>query len=148
MHKKSVEDYLKEGIHGPRRPLEGERRKFLGTLRERIVLALTIEQVMSDSGLRKLEETMRKHPDTKLLINGHVSFRFTNEEKALARKYNIPYTVITNEEHDTNIGAVLTYDYAINKENIFIEDLNEQKEREANQDNLSFLQRIKNYFSF
>src|SRR5690625_6063782 len=108
MGKKNVEDYLTEGIHGPRRPLEAERRKYLGTLRERIVIALTIGQVMTDSGIQKLEEAMKEHPDTQLLINGKVSYRFSSAEKSLARKYSIPYTVITNEEYETDIGAVLT----------------------------------------
>lgn len=146
MGKKNVEDYLMEGIHGPKRPLEAERKKFLGTLRERIVLALTISQVMSDSGIKKLEEAMKKHPDTKLLINGQVSYRFSSAEKSLARKYNIPYTVISNEEYETDIGAVLTYDHAINKENIFIQEETED-EKESTEDSSSFLSRLKNWFS-
>lgn len=148
MGNKNVEDYLKEGIHGPRRPLEAERRKFLGTLRERIVLALTIEQVMTDSGIEKLEEAMEEHPDASLLINGQVSFRFTSAEKSAARKFNIPYTVITNEEHETDIGAVLTYDHAINKENIFIGKERKEKENQTDVDeDDSLIAKIKKWFS-
>jgi len=147
MGKKNVDDYLTEGIHGPRRPLEAERRKFLGTLRERIVLALTISQVMTDSGIKKLEEVMKEHPDTKLMINGQVSYRFSSAEKSLARKYNIPYTVITNEEYETNIGAVLAYDYAINKENIFLQEDEDKETDEHMEKNSSLLVRFKNWFS-
>lgn len=143
MSKKSVDDYITEGLYGKRRPKEAERKMFLGTLRERIVIALTIGQVMTDNGLKQLEEAMKKHQDAKLLINGHVSSRFLKEEKALADKYNIPYTSITNENSDTDIGAVLTYDYAIDKEEIFIE---EEKEEESSETN-SFLAKIKNMFS-
>lgn len=146
MGKKNVEDYLTEGIHGPRRPLEAERRKYLGTLRERIVIALTIGQVMTDSGIQKLEEAMKEHPDTQLLINGKVSYRFSSAEKSLARKYNIPYTVITNEEYETDIGAVLTYDHAINKEVIFIQEEKDEEEKERSDDS-TLLSRIKNFFS-
>lgn len=146
MTKKSVEDYLMEGIHGPRRPLEEERRKFLGTLRERIVLALTIEQVMTDAGIQKLSEAMKKHPNTKLLINGQVSYRFSAAEKAVAREYNIPYTVISHETHETDIGAVLTYDHAINKENIYLkEEIEESSEEEEMKP--SFFSRLKQWFS-
>src|SRR5690625_7889452 len=76
---------------------------------------------MTDSGITKLEEAMKEHRNTKLLINGQVSHRFLAAEKDLANKYNIPYTVISNEEYETDIGAVLTYDHAIDKENIYIE---------------------------
>lgn len=127
MSNKDVEDYITEGIYGLRRPKEAERIQYLGTLRERIVLALTIGQVMTDDGLFHLEQAMMSHRDTKLLINGHVAGRFLTEEKALANKYNIPYTMITNNESDTNIGAVLTYDYAIDKAEIFIKEVQDEK---------------------
>lgn len=146
MTKKNVDDYLKEGIYGVRLPKEEERIRFLGTLRERIVIALTIGQVMSDSGLKKLEEEMQQHPNARLIMNGHVAHRFLKEEKALAQKYNIPYTTITTEENKTDIGAVLTYDHAIDKEEIFFKEENKTEENEKLEDN-SFLSRLKKWFS-
>jgi uncharacterized protein YueI len=147
MGKKNVDDYLTEGMYGTRRPKEAERQIFLGTLKERIVIALTIGQVMTDSGLSELEKAMKKHcKDTQLLINGNVSYRFLTEEKALANKYKIPYTVISNEEVETDIGAVLTYSYAINKENIFIEEESETKITEPEKKD-SFFTKLKNWFT-
>lgn len=122
MSKKDVNDYLKEGIYGTRRPKEAERAYYLGTLRERIVLALTKGQVMRDKSLTELEQAMQDHPETKLLINGSIGYRFLKAEKDLAEKYNIPYTIVTHTENETDIGAVLTYDYAIDKEDIFVKD--------------------------
>ncbi len=146
MNKKNIDDYLTEGMYGLRRPKEAERLHFLGTLRERVVLALTVGQVMQDSGIVRLEEEMQAHPDTKLLINGQVSYRFLTAEKAVASKYNIPYTVVSNEEHQTEIGAVLTYDHAIDKEDIYVkdEDLEEEVPEEKSD---SILEAIKNWFS-
>src|SRR5690625_2852221 len=147
MNKKNVDDYLTEGMYGTRRPKEAERQRFLGTLRERIVIALTIGQVMTDSGISKLEEAMKKHhEDTQLLINGSVSHRFLTGEKALANQYKIPYTVISNEGVETDIGAVLTYSYAINKENIFIEDDHTQEQSKPKKQD-SFITMIKSWFS-
>lgn len=147
MSKKSVEDYLTEGIHGPRRPKESERRKYLGTLRERIVLALTIGQVMTDSGVEALEKAMKEHPDTKLLINGQVSHRFLQREKEVANRCNIPYTVISNENVETDIGAVLTYDHAVHIENIFIEEQNDKNNfEENNDDSPSLFKKVKKWF--
>ncbi|MCM3740535.1 YueI family protein [Oceanobacillus luteolus] len=145
MTKKSVDDYLTEGIHGVRLPKEGERIRFLGTLRERIVIALTIGQVMSDSGLKKLEAAMKEHPKARLIMNGHVSYRFLKEEKALAAKYNIPYTTVTDEENKTDIGAVLTYDYAIDKEEIFIKE-EEPIEEQQEETESTILDKIKKWF--
>src|SRR5699024_10653992 len=143
MGKKNVDDYITQGIYRTRRTNEAERQHFLGTLRVRMVIALTIGQVMTDSGITKLEEAMKEHRDTKLLINGQVSYRFLAAEKDLANKYDIHYTVISNEEYETDIGALLTYDHAIDKENIYIEDEEVEKEEETD----SLFSTIKNWFT-
>ncbi|WP_373894943.1 YueI family protein [Virgibacillus sp. CBA3643] len=147
MGKKNIDDYLTEGMYGTRRPKEEEREQFLGTLRERIVIALTKGQVMSDKALEELEEAMKNNTQAKLLINGRIAYRFLQEERKLADKYNIPYTTITNKENETDIGAVLTYDYAIDKEEIFIESEPEEESEETNEtENGSFFSRIKQWF--
>src|SRR5690625_4944379 len=147
MTKKDVNDYLTEGMYGVRLPKEAERQRFLGTLRERVVIALTIGQVMTDSGISNLEEAMKEHSeDTQLLINGSVSHRFLTGEKALANQYNIPYTVISNEDVETDIGAVLTYNYAINKENIFIEEESVEEQTEPKKHD-SFITMLKKWFT-
>ncbi|WP_164670840.1 YueI family protein [Virgibacillus doumboii] len=148
MGKKNVEDYLTEGIYGAKQTKRSERKKFLGTIRERIVIALSKGQVMTDKGIRKLDEAMKANKDAKLLINGHVSSKFLKEEKALAKKYNIPYTVVTNEDSDTDIGAVLTYDYAIDKENIFVDDeLVADEKADKNTERETIFGKIKQWFT-
>ncbi|WP_188455989.1 YueI family protein [Virgibacillus oceani] len=148
MAKKNAEDYLNEGIYGKRLPKQGERNKFLGTLRERIVIALTKGQVMSDKGLQALEKAMNEHRDARLLFNGHVAYRFLNEEKTLANKYNIPYTIITNEDSETDIGAVLTYDHAVDLETIYMEEEKlEDTAEKTDEETDSFLSKVKKWFS-
>ncbi|OZU88909.1 hypothetical protein CIL03_07765 [Virgibacillus indicus] len=147
MSKKSVDDYLTEGIYGTRRPKEAEREQFLGTLRERIVLALTKGQVMSDKGLNALEEAMKKNKGAELLINGQVAYKFLKEEKALAKKYNIAYTTITDNENETDIGAVLTYDHAIDKEEIFMKEQETEEYEKEPEKSESLLSKLKNWLS-
>src|SRR5690625_1725083 len=102
---------------------------------------------MKNNGISKLEEAMKKHHEnTHLLINGSISHRFLTEEKALANKYKIPYTIIYNEGVETDIGAVLTYSYAINKENIFIEEKSTGKQTEQEKKD-SFFTKFKNWFT-
>jgi len=99
---------------------------------------------MTNSGISKLEEAMKKHHEnTHLLINGSISHRFLTEEKALANKYKIPYTVISNGDVKTDIGAVLTYSYAVNKENIFIEAESAEEITESEKKD-SFFTKLKN----
>lgn len=150
MSGKDVNDYLTEGMYGVRRPKEKERLKYLGTLRERIVIALTTGEVMTDSGIEALDIAMKEHPDTKLIINGQVSHRFLNREKELADKHGISYTFISNENVQTHIGAVLTYDHAVNIEHIFIKDMKEDEPPEEQEpqthEKRSFFDKIKSWF--
>lgn len=153
MNKKNIDEYLTEGIHGTRLPKQAERNYFLGTLRERVVLALKIGEVMQDKGLKELEQAMRDYPEATLIFNGHVAHRFQTEEKKLAAKHEIDYTVITNEENETDIGAVLALDTAIDQESIFLDDLQSDeatphKENDESPDTSStFFSRIKKWFS-
>lgn len=143
---KKVEDYLNEGIYGSRKPKQAERNYYLGTLRERIVLVLTKGQVMSDKALKHLEKAMQEYPDAKLLVNGHIPRRFYKRETELAEKYNISYTSITNNDaNDSDIGAILTYDHAIDKENIFIDNKDLIVEKEPDKPT-SFFARLKQWF--
>ncbi|HLQ73197.1 MAG TPA: YueI family protein [Bacillota bacterium] len=148
MGHKDVEDYLNDGIHGVKLPKDDERKQYLGTLRERIVLALTIGQVMTDSGIQTLEEQMKKHPSSKLLINGKVAYRFLAEEIKVANTHNIPYTIVADEENDTDVGAVLTKDYAVNQKEIYlVKDRTHEQEYVEQNEKKSLLTAIKQFFS-
>lgn len=142
MSKKSVDDVLNEGIYGTKQIKPAELNRFLGTYRERVVLALTKGQLMQDKALAELEAAMRNHSETKLLLNGHVSIRFMKEELNLASKYSIPYTVVTNQDFDSDLAAVLTYDHAVDIENIYVEE----KIKEEKKESKSLLSKIKNWF--
>lgn len=145
MTKKDANDYLQDGIYGTKLPKQGERDEFLGTLRERVVLALTIGQVMTDKGIEKLEEDIKFYPNAKLSFNGAVDSKFFKSEKEIAKKYNITYTTVLNKDAKTNIGLVLYCGDAIDKEEIFYE---EQKkiQKEEHQKESNFFKKMFNWF--
>nr|WP_028785160.1 YueI family protein [Thalassobacillus devorans] len=132
--KKDVDDYLQEGIYGARETKPAERKRFLGTLRERVVLALTKGQVIQNKGLDNLEQEIKDNPEAKLLLNGNISYRFLKDYKAVADKYGLHHTTISNRESETDIGAVLTCDHAIEKQNIFFEEVVEESSNESAQE--------------
>ncbi len=146
MSRKDVDDYLNDGIYGAKLPMQEERNRFLGTLQERIVICLTVDQIMQELGQAQLENAMQSNPNAKLLINGHVSYRFFTEIKALAKRHNIPYTSITNEEYETDIGLVLTYDQAVDTENIFVDTNEKVEETEVHQAEASLFGKLKKWF--
>lgn len=122
--KKDVDDYLQEGIYGAKETNPAERKQYLGTLRERIVFVLTKGQVMKAEGLSVLEQKMKDHPNTKLLLNGSITFRYFKPYRQLATKHHMLYTTVNNREARSDYGLVLTHDHAVDHpdEAIFLQE--------------------------
>ncbi len=122
-----LEDYLKKGLYGTPETKPAERRRFLGTLRERIIIALTSEQLYEGKIYPEIEAKMKAFPQARLLLNGSIRYSYLSPYIQLAKKYRIPFTILKDEVQDTDIGLVLTMNHAINKQEIFITNSGEQK---------------------
>ncbi|WP_286230545.1 YueI family protein [Neobacillus mesonae] len=120
MKKPGVEEVLQQGIHGPLETKPDERRKYLGTLRERIVVALKKIQVAEETVYPQVEKLMKDYPKAHLFLNGNLPYEQLSKYIKKAAKYNIRHTIVTNKESETDIGLVLAMDYAIEKDEIFI----------------------------
>ncbi len=131
MSKKTVDDYIEQGIYGAKEINPDERRKFLGTLRERIVIALTASQVRDDQVQIEVEEAIKNNKQAKLLVNGNIDYMYLSKYIKVAQTHNVAFTVVTNKEHNSDIGLVLAYDYAIDKEEIYLNEMAEKQPKEA-----------------
>lgn len=120
MNKPNVEDVLQQGIHGPLETKPGERRQFLGTLRERIIIALKRAQVNENKIYPQVEQEMKANPQAHLFLNGNMDYMTLSKYVKLAAKYNLEHTIVTNKEHDTEIGLILAMDHAIDKDEIYV----------------------------
>ncbi|APH04840.1 YueI family protein [Bacillus weihaiensis] len=140
MDKSKVDDYLQQGIYGKREINPDERRKFLGTLRERVVVVLTKKQVREKGTYQEVEELMKKNQEATLFLNGTMNYSFLSDYIKLANKVGTKFLISTDKEHETDLGLVLAYDYAIDKEKIYI-----TKKQEVERDN-SEEKSLKNFF--
>ncbi|MEW9051596.1 MAG: YueI family protein [Neobacillus sp.] len=120
MKKPNVDELLQQGIHGPLETKPEERRKFLGTIRERIIVALKKTQVVEEKIYSQIEQEMKSNPDAHLFLNGNIAYPLLSKYVKLATKYKIEHTIVTNKEHDTDIGLVLAMEHAIDKEEIYV----------------------------
>jgi uncharacterized protein YueI len=120
LKKTTVDEVLQQGIYGTLETKPDERRKFLGTLRERIVVALTKRQVAETNVYPQVEKQMKERPQSHLFLNGNLSYETLSKYVKLATKYKIEHTLVTNKEHDSEIGLVLAMDHAIDLEDIYI----------------------------
>ncbi len=117
----NIDDYLQQGIHGQKQTKPDERRKFLGSLRERVVIALKQPQMREDGIYPQVEEALKANSKAHLYLNGNMSYSYLSKYIKLASAYKVEYTIVTNKEHNSEIGLVLAYDYAIDKPEIFVE---------------------------
>ncbi|WP_066057798.1 YueI family protein [Robertmurraya korlensis] len=116
-----VDDYLQQGIHGEKEINPEERRQFLGTLRERVVIALKQAQLMEPGIYPEVETALKGNKNAHLYLNGNMSYEYLSKYKKIADKFDLEYTIVTNKEYDSELGLVLAYDYAIDKESIYVE---------------------------
>lgn len=120
MSNPNVEDYLQKGMYGAKETKPEERRKFLGTLRERVVIALKQSQVIEASIYREIEKAMQTNSGAKLYLNGHLDYSYLSKYIRKANQYKMEYTIVTNKDSDSEIGLLIAYDYAVDKESIYI----------------------------
>lgn len=118
MERGKVDEYLQQGIYGPMEIKPEERKRFLGTLRERIVVALTHAEVRDKTNLAELERIMREHQKAHLYLNGQIEYPALSKYIKMAGEVGMLFTIVNNQEVETDIGLVIAYDYAIDKEDI------------------------------
>ncbi|MEH7386199.1 YueI family protein [Bacillus sp. JJ1521] len=120
MTKPSVEDILQQGIHGAKEIKPEERKKFLGTIRERVEFALTQSQVRENKVYQEIQDTCKKKKEVHMYLNGHVDYPSLSKYVKLAGANNIEYTIVTNKDYNSDIGLVLAFGHAIDKEEIYV----------------------------
>ncbi|ATH92983.1 hypothetical protein ACH95_15135 [Bacillus glycinifermentans] len=122
MSDESIDLYLQQGMHGVRETKPDERRLFLGSLRERVIIALTKGQVLRPKAYDEVITAIESHSDAALLLNGDIDYsRFSVYIKA-ANKHGVPFSIVSNRESDTPLGLILVSKDAVDKQSIYVED--------------------------
>lgn len=121
MTRVSLDDYLQEGIHGKKEIKPGERRKYLGTLRERVVAVLTQGQVREKTVYLEIDRLLKEYPQATLLLNGSLHYTDISKYIALAKDNKTSYKIVANNGQVSELGLVLACDSAIDKEMITID---------------------------
>ncbi|KMY50361.1 YueI family protein [Peribacillus loiseleuriae] len=121
MSGKNVDEIIQQGIHGQKELKPEERKRYLGTIRERIIAVLTQPQVRDKEVYQEFMNLMKKHPQALLFANGNMEYSSLKKYIEAARINKIPYKMVINKDYNTDIGLVLAFEYAIDKEEIFLE---------------------------
>ena len=143
MPKPDIDEYLKQGMYGAKETNPDERRKFLGSLRERVEVALAREQVMEQEVYPEVEQAMKNYSGAQLFLNGHLDYSYLSKYIKIADQQKIAYTIETNKDYNSEIGLVLAHKEAVDKENIFVtKKFNIGEPKEEKKGIFSFLNKI------
>ncbi len=134
--KHEVDEYLQQGIYGTKEIKPEERKKYLGTLRERVIAVLYQSQVLEEEVYPEITQLIKDHPKASLFLNGNMNYTHLSKYVELANRYKIRYKIVLNKDYNTDLGLVLAEETAINKEDIYIEKKMKQEEKSEKKSNL------------
>ncbi|MCM2990936.1 YueI family protein [Bacillus safensis] len=122
MKEESVDFYLQQGIFGHAETKPDERRMFLGSLRERALLALTKGQVSRNKPYQEVEQVLKANRQASLLLNGELSYASYSQYVKMANAAGCSFKVVNHYEAHSPFGLVIEMPIAVNQEHIYIED--------------------------
>lgn len=117
-----VQEHITSAIFGPRQTKIDERRHYLGSLRERVELRLTNDEMSEPATLRRFKSVLPQYlnKDLQVLINGKEGMGISGPYVKLCSQSDIPFTLINNENAklDPNESGLLI----VSKEAVFRDD--------------------------
>jgi len=97
MADKDTQDYLSKGIYGNKKTNPDERNKYFGSLRERVYLSMTIEQLISNDYFESLKKEIQLHPNQQLLLNGQVDMNLLSPYIKLSQENDCSFRIVSDE---------------------------------------------------
>jgi uncharacterized protein YueI len=146
MGKDKVEEYLQQGIYGAKEINPDERRRFLGTLRERVVVALTKPEVRKKQIEPEFKRLLAENKEAKVYLNGNMNYAALSKYIQLADDMSVTYKIVTNKDYDSEYGLILAYDHAIDKEDIVLTKNKKTYETKTPAKNKSLVSFVKTLF--
>ncbi len=107
-HLNELDKALITGIYGPVEIKKEERRQYLGELAERIILALTSEE-MAQRGLDiRFKECIKNPVVSHVVISGRVyHLPWAEQYRKAAAKEKIPCRIINDSQHEGSIALII-----------------------------------------
>ncbi|UCZ54558.1 YueI family protein [Bacillus shivajii] len=122
MSHEKLEEVLKRGIYGAGEVKPEERKLFLGTISERVYLALTNAQVRKKGMYPEVEKLLKTKKGIRLYINGTLNYPSYSNYVQSANKNSVQFTIVSDGQ-DSPLGVVIAAEQAIdNQGDIFIKD--------------------------
>lgn len=122
MAKQSVDEIIMNGIKGTPEIKKDEKNKYLGTFRERVEIVLSIGQVMKPTVYKEIEHILKTTKNINMLLNGDVSYQYLSKYIQIANKFHVLFSIVQNNEYNSDLGLVIANKTAIDKELILVKE--------------------------
>lgn len=106
---KDVQDYLEKGMYGAPQIKPDEKRKYLGTFRERIYLSMTLAEMSKANNLAYFKEELTKNPNHQVLINAALAPHLQNTYMVASQKANCSFKIVDTENQTQPEAIGLVY---------------------------------------
>ncbi|GAB6099481.1 hypothetical protein JCM16358_13600 [Halanaerocella petrolearia] len=118
--KSKLEQQVTAGLHGGFELKKGEKNRFLGEYRERVLVALTSKQVEEEGNYPQVVDSMNDSAATKLIINRQVDREAAKEYIKLAREAGLSFKKVESPDFTGDIALVVVSDHAVNRKDISV----------------------------
>ena len=106
---------MQQGIFGHAETKPDERRMFLGSLRERALLALTKGQVSRNKPYQEVEQILKANRQATVLLNGELSYASYSQYVKMANAAGCSFKVVNHHEAHSPFGLVIEMPDAVNQ---------------------------------
>ncbi|TGE36143.1 DUF1694 domain-containing protein [Desulfosporosinus fructosivorans] len=118
--KSRLEQALSIGFNRVPELKKEEKMLYLGEFKERVIRKLTKKQVANSSVFPEIKEALKDKRTLRMLINGDLSYKFTDKYIKLAKEVGKPFTTIHDSQLKGDTGLVVISDRALDIDNIDI----------------------------
>jgi len=119
--KSHLEKTLSAGMWGKPQIKREEKRKHLGEFRERVIKALTIDQIQEEGFYPEILESIKDPRAYKLVISSRADLSKARDYILMAHKNGLSFTTVDSPSYRGEIGLVVVSDRAVDEENIMVE---------------------------
>ena len=134
MAEDNMQEHLNSALYGPPQTKPDERRKYMGSLRERVALCISNQELADPKRQHQVAPLLKDFHDRnyKALLNGKLDNAITGPYMKLLTDANVPFTLVANDTAqtaDTAPGLLIVAATAINQANIALPPLDETPEK-------------------
>ncbi|MTI93991.1 MAG: DUF1694 domain-containing protein [Firmicutes bacterium] len=118
--KDPLEQTLLVGMHGTPELKKEERRRFLGQFRERVIKALTFDQISEPGTYPEVEAAIADPAAAKLIISRRADIKAAAEYIRLARQHQLSFTTVDSSDLAGPVGLVVAAESAVDREQVLV----------------------------